>query len=178
MSEPIKTVDESDPLDGQALCRACGLCCRGVWYSHVTLDIGEEERAREVGLPLETVDGQTLFHQPCVLHQNNGCSAYETWRPRLCVEYTCAVLDKYLARTMSYEVALDHVKGARAMAERLQADAHPSGGLQGKAFLSRLAEDAKSQTADDVRPLTPAAKLDAVVLRVYYQKHFRKNKKE
>lgn len=59
------------------------------------------------------------------------------------------------------------------MADRLQSDAGPTaGGLVGKAFMSRLAQP--SGDASEVKPLSPAAKLDTVTLRVYFMKYFQK----
>ena len=59
------------------------------------------------------------------------------------------------------------------MADRLQSDAGPTaGGLVGKAFMSRLAQP--SGDASEVKPLSPAAKLDTVTLRVYLMKYFQK----
>ena len=162
------------PTEGsQAICRACGLCCRGVWFSHVTLEPGELDQARLAGLAVETVDGASSFQQPCVLHRDDGCSAYGTWRPKTCVNYTCALLNRFQANEVSFDEAMKHVGAARKMADRLQDEAGPNArGLKGKAIMSRLVQP--SGDTSEVKPLSPAAKLDTVTLRVYFTKYFQK----
>ena len=162
--------------DGNALCRACGLCCRGVWFAHVELDKSEIEPARRLGLPIEIVDGHAQFQQPCVLHDDKGCTAYQTWRPRRCVEYRCSLLNRFDAAEVTFDEALRHVIKARTMADRVQNEAGlMAGGLLGKAFLDRL-EASPGGDINSVPPLSPMTKLDAVALRIYFDKHFRKGK--
>lgn len=164
--------DDSMP-SSQQICRACGLCCRGVWFSHVTVEQDEVDRAQSAGLELETVDGSPAFPQPCPLHGKDGCSAYATWRPRTCVTYTCALLDRFQTGEASFDETLRHVKAARGMADRVQTEAGPAArGLMGKAFMSRLAPPISGVSGE--QPLSPGAKLDAVTLRVYFMKYFQK----
>ena len=59
------------------------------------------------------------------------------------------------------------------MADRLQSEAGlDARGLMGKAFMSRLAQP--SGDALEVKPLSPAAKLDTVTLRVHFTNYFQK----
>jgi hypothetical protein len=64
------------------------------------------------------------------------------------------------------------------MADRVQAEAGPlSSGLRGKVFLSRLIESPEqvSVHVPPLPPLSPVAKMDAVALRIYYEKYFQKD---
>ena len=168
MSEATSSAEQG----AQALCQACGLCCRGVWFSHVSLAPDEVDNARRVGLTVHQSEERIDFYQPCVMHQNDGCSIYHDWRPTVCVKYSCALRDAFLTGETGFDRALSHVTAARAMADRIQADTGPlEGGLRGKAFLSLLS--GKVPTAG-AAALTPGSRLDAVALRVYFDKYFKK----
>lgn len=160
--------------DSQQLCQACGLCCKGVWFSHVPLGDDEIEAASQVGLKVELHNASASFYQSCVMHKENRCSIYEGWRPRACISYSCALLDAYLVGNTSFETALTHVQAARVMAERIQAETGLlTGGLKGKQFFLRFqpstAEGNKEKTA-----LSPDSRMDAVALSVYFERFFKK----
>lgn len=147
--------------------------CRGVWFSHVELDESEIKSARRLGLLIEMVDGHAQFQQPRVLHDGKGCTAYQTWRPRRCVEYRCSLLNRFDAGEVTFDEARRHVITARAIADKVQNDAGPiAGGLLGNAFLKRL----EATPGGDIKAVPPMTKLDAVALRIYFDKHFRKGK--
>ena len=173
MTDVVVSTEDGFTLNSQRICRACGLCCRGVWFSYVPVEPDEVDRARNAGLVVATVDGAPAFEQPCPLHRDHGCSGYATWRPQTCVKYTCALLDRFQAGEASFDQTMEHVGAARRMADRVQNEAGPAAsGLMGKAFMSRLAQP--NSDTSDVKPLSPAAKLDTVTLRVYFMKHFQK----
>jgi hypothetical protein len=173
MTDACHTADDDASLNSQAICRSCGLCCRGVWFSHGSLGQDEVDKAQSAGLMVDTGSAGSSFLQPCVLHRDDGCSAYGTWRPKTCVDYTCALLDRFQANEVSFDETMMHVSAARKMADRLQNEAGPEArGLMGKAFMSRLAQP--SSDASEVKPLSPAAKLDTVTLRVYFMQYFQK----
>lgn len=173
-----KSIPSTGDRDGSALCRTCGLCCRGVWFSHVKLDGSEIESARRLGLPIEMVNGHAQFQQSCVLHDGKGCTAYQTWRPRRCMEYRCSLLNRFDAGEVTFDEARRHVITARAIADRVQNEVGPiAGGLLGNALLNRL----EATPGGDINgvpplPLPPMTKLDAVALRIYFDRHFRKGK--
>lgn len=156
---------------GSALCQACGLCCSGIWFSQVNLDAGEEEPARVIGLPVEWVERQAQFKQPCVLHDGKGCTTYDIWRPRRCKAYTCAVLDRLEAGELELPAALGLVTVAREMADRVRAEVgQVPGGLYGEVFSALLLGENALPTG--AQALSPMSKLDAVALRVYFDRHF------
>lgn len=162
---------QSRAMPSNALCQACGLCCSGVWFLHVELDAGEEEQARAIGLPVEWVDQQAQFKQPCVRYDGCGCTAYDIWRPRRCKAYRCAVLERLEAGEIDLPAAQAHVAVAREMADRVRAEVGSvPGGLQGEAFGALLLGEA--DRPDTGQALSAMSKLDAVSLRVYFDRHF------
>ena len=169
MTAPASPSDQG----AQTLWQACGLCCRGIWFSHAELQPNEVESARRVGLKVEMQDAKPGFFQPCVMHKENRCSIYGDWRPGACIEYSCALRDAYLADRTDLETALMHVKTAKGMADRIQAETgHLAGVSQGKEFLSRLEGPlAHGDAAQTV--LSSESRMDAVALRVYFDRFFK-----
>ena len=168
----------STPRDGQHLCKSCGLCCNGVWFSHVNLEPDELEPARRAGLKVEIIEEKVRSHQPCPLHQNGQCSAYETWRPRACVTFECKLLQDYANGALSLDEALGHVTSARAMAQRIRSElGNIEGGLLGTKFLNSIDDDALPK--GNAQPASsPETKLDAVALNLYYDRYFKRPKSE
>lgn len=158
---------------GAELCLACGLCCRGVWFTEVKLDDAEAEKAGQMGLKLEQKDGGQCFVQPCPKHDGKGCSIYGTWRPTPCVQYRCALLEQLESGSLPLPEALERVTVARAMADRLvdTIGAWPEG-LLGQAFADAIGKTPSGQFGLSAKDWQEA-KMDAVTLRVLYEKHFK-----
>lgn len=172
------TFTPADASGEQALCKACGLCCRGVWFSHVTVETEDVDRAREAGLDVEIgKDGTAHFHQPCPLHTDGQCSAYDRWRPQTCVTYRCALLDRVRDGEVSAATAMSHVQAARAIADQLGPEITTAkGGMRGADFSLRLAPSAAATQKDNASGaaiLSPLQKLDVASLLVYYDRHFK-----
>ena len=161
------------PASGQDLCKACGLCCTGVWFSHVNLESAEFELARNAGMQVQMVEGQPRAYQPCSLHRHGQCSAYHSWRPAACGEFRCRLLDHFTTGQIGFEQALGHVNAARGMAERIRAEVgNVAGGLLGPRFLSRLDPQAAPTEDDAPLPASSPTQLDAVALNRYYVRFF------
>ena len=168
----------STPADAdgeQSLCKACGLCCRGVWFSDVAVETEDVDRAREAGLNVEIAkDGTAHFHQPCPLHKDGQCSAYDRWRPKTCVTYRCALLDRVRDGEVSAHTAMTHVQAARAIADQLGPEITTAkGGMRGADFSLRLAPAAGKGHGAAHKILSPIQKLDVASLLVYYDRHFK-----
>lgn len=164
--------EQEAPPDGQSLCTACGLCCKGVWFTSAGLDPEELPQARAIGLEVVQKGDKSLFVQPCPKHVNGCCSVYGNWRPKVCKSFTCALLDRFLAREISKEKALSHVAAAGEMAERVMAETGPvEGGLLSDAFMARLTAQWEPGNANQ---LSAESRMDGVALRVFFDSHFKK----
>ena len=160
------------PPDGQSLCTACGLCCKGVWFSSVGLGPEEVPQARAIGLTVIQNGDKSSFAQPCSMHLNGCCSVYGAWRPKVCKSYTCALLDRFLAGEISKETSLSHVAAACEMVDRVIAETGPiEGGLLSDEFTARLSAPWEP---GNVNQLSAESRMDAVALRVYFDSHFKK----
>jgi hypothetical protein len=162
--------DASSDAQGHALCLACGACCNGLWFPHINLQPEEAEPARRAGFPIRIVDGSARAPQPCRHHHSEGCSIYDSWRPAACVGYRCKLLvDVTEGRVLPAE-ALQHIGAIKAMAQRIreQIPQLPAGVLS-RHFLEGLGGEDLPAGAPEV---SPSARLDAVALNLYYQKHF------
>jgi hypothetical protein len=152
---------------------ACGLCCKGVWFNSVSLSPEEVPRARTIGLKVIQKSGKSFFMQPCPKHVNGNCSAYGDWRPAICTNYTCSLLDQVLAGKISIEQAMRYVTAASEMAHRIKAETGPiEGGLLSSEFMSRLVASREPQNPNQ---LSDDSRMDAVALRVFFETYFEKS---
>lgn len=166
------------PRDPHRLCVACGLCCNGAWFGRGELGADEVEPARTAGLRVKSVDGRHHFGQPCTRFLSGCCSIYESWRPRVCGDYTCALLDRYMAGEVGEAEAMGHIVSVKAMHERVIAEVGvQEDGLSGVSFMRRLGSSTESGQAE-LPPLSPAATMDVVALKVYFNRHFKKPDKD
>ena len=111
----------SAPINGAALCLACGLCCVGVVHTHVPLGADEMELARELDLRVDAFEEGVGFHLPCPCYRDGKCSAYYR-RPRACVNYQCELLQRYLQGEVSLAESLSLVAQAKTMLDTLRAE--------------------------------------------------------
>ncbi|MBZ0096746.1 MAG: YkgJ family cysteine cluster protein [Sulfuricella sp.] len=169
MSDP----DSERIRNGQDLCLACGLCCQGVWFRHVGVDPDEAKLAQQAGLTLEFSGKDTTFQQPCVLHQNNQCSAYNAWRPKACACFRCALLDHYTEGQLSLGEAIVHVNAVKALAGRVRGEMADFRGVLSSEFNAQLTAQSL-ESNNDQKSLPPEIELDAVSLIFYYKKYFKK----
>jgi len=110
------------------------MCCDGTLFSNARLTRPQKNGA--VSLGMRVVDrtdedgGSTLwFELPCHLHIEGRCSIYDQWRPDICGDYTCGVLDAYLDGSRSLDECVQIVGDVRANAvEAHAAIAAESGG--------------------------------------------------
>lgn len=167
-----------NPPDPHKLCLQCGLCCNGAWFSNGGLSEDEVVLALEHGLRVEVSDGGARFRQPCPKHIGGSCSLYATWRPGVCSSYTCALLDKYVQRDIDEATALAFVAEARAMYERIvEETGELEDGVMGPSFMKRL-DPAPDEGGTGRAPLSPEAKMDAVGLIVYFDRHFKRSEQD
>lgn len=114
----------------QDLCTTCGLCCDGSLFKKASVQSGEEDRVRAVGLVVSASDaGKSSFPQPCRHFCNRQCGIYDT-RPPVCVTYRCALLLKLDRGEVALPEALATVAHVRALQAHLkelipEGPAHP-----------------------------------------------------
>jgi len=85
----MKNVHSTTEVDD--ICLACGLCCDGTLFSHVTLQDSDDSDALAI-LELEQVDDASSFVQPCqVLGSCGSCQVYHD-RPVMCAKFECDLL--------------------------------------------------------------------------------------
>lgn len=161
------------PRDPHKLCVACGLCCNGAWFGRGELGADEVEQTRAAGLQVKTLAGVDHLGLPCPKFLNGCCSIYESWRPRVCGAYTCALLDRYMAGEVGEAEAMGHIVSVKTMHERVIAEVGVlEDGLSGASFMRRLGNSHEGGPAE-LPPLSPAATMDVVALKVYFNRHFK-----
>lgn len=116
---------------GSDLCVECGLCCKGFIHNYAVLYDDEIERADRLNLDHfrsenkksedESADAGTsyAFRLPCLCHQDGKCSVYPD-RPRVCGEYKCDVLVRFLEREVSFEESQALVRETLRLVENVE----------------------------------------------------------
>lgn len=104
---------------GSELCLACGLCCDGSLFRYGNLLSGEAELAIPAGFQVIDNREQLVFSQPCAMFKSGCCSLYQHWRPKVCGEYKCRLLNSRLVDKISLPLALDLVARARDQRQSL-----------------------------------------------------------
>jgi hypothetical protein len=99
------------------------MCCDGTLFTNAPLVDPDLEGARELGLAVYTTqEGDTdyeAFHLPCHLHDGK-CTIYGQWRPSICGDYKCRLLDAVVDGSRSVADCMAVVAEARSLAEELE----------------------------------------------------------
>ncbi len=109
---------------GEELCLACGLCCDGTLFHHVTLEPGDDaKRLKALGLPVVTSRAKTpatRFPQPCAgLCADRTCRLYAD-RPQQCRTFACGVFKDVQAGRLGLVPALKLVKEGREQSDHIR----------------------------------------------------------
>lgn len=97
------------------LCQACGLCCDGSLFTHVSLEPDELEQLRALGIPTQTRrSGREVLPQKCPALQGRSCGIYSD-RPASCASYQCLLADSLEDGEITLEAALAVVKKAQRL---------------------------------------------------------------
>src|SRR5215213_7530451 len=116
-----RSADGSDPQDpAEALCMACGACCRGLIFSTVIVHDDELEKPARFSLPIHPYKDEQTFKQPCTFHADGKCSIYQE-RFRACESYRCLLLKRMLKGKLTLEESLEVVSTAKRLEERIYA---------------------------------------------------------
>ena len=105
------------------LCAACGMCCDGVLFHSVALQLGDSSRQlSSIGLKLRRKKGVEFFLQPCSAHREKGgqcsCLIYDQ-RPMRCRIFNCRQLQDVAAGEITESAALEKIHEARSRVARV-----------------------------------------------------------
>lgn len=110
----------TNELSGNALCKACGLCCTGHLFVWAKLRSAELDGAETLGLKVFREPNQRGFNQPCPLWQGQ-CTIYDAPEyPRFCRTYKCELLKKLLDESIPLQAALTVVQQTIDMIRELE----------------------------------------------------------
>jgi Fe-S-cluster containining protein len=115
------TADSSSP--SARLCAACGMCCDGVLFHSVALQLGDSARElSSIGLKLRRKKGVEFFLQPCSAHREKeglcSCLIYDQ-RPMRCRQFNCKQILAVTGGTSTETAALENIRTARARVNRV-----------------------------------------------------------
>lgn len=110
--------------DGQELCLACGMCCRGDLYRNAGLRHEEVPTARSLGLTVIGSDSdRPAFQLPCRMLDGTRCTIYlDERKPRVCSSFECKLLKRFLRGEIGLEPSLEHIRRARSLIDGLRAE--------------------------------------------------------
>jgi hypothetical protein len=110
--------------NGPNLCRACGFCCDGTFFSYGGLADEEVDRVRKRRLVMAEKDERPAFRQPCTAHDGDACTIYDD-RPQCCRAYRCRLLERVEQGEVSWAHAVDRIARVRELAAKIRAAAPP-----------------------------------------------------
>lgn len=113
-------------LSASDVCRACGMCCAGVFFTEVDLGGGEVETLtalagdKMLNVSIATGEAQAADQMalPCQFLVETSCGIYAQ-RPKRCQEFKCKLLVKVEQGRMQVSEALSVVDAAKAQVARL-----------------------------------------------------------
>ena len=110
----------ADPTtSAERLCAACGMCCDGVLFHSVVLQVGDSVRKLSVlGFKLRRKMGQEFFLQPCSAYRERSCAIYEE-RPNRCRDFCCRQILRLTTGETTEGTALEIVSQARKLVARV-----------------------------------------------------------
>jgi uncharacterized protein len=104
----------NEARDPERLCRACGLCCDGTLFDHVSVKPQEVSALKACGMALEPgQEGFWNLRHPCSAWDETMCRIYAV-RPSACRNFECLLLRAHAEGEVTLSEALDVVSRARA----------------------------------------------------------------
>ncbi len=154
--------------NAHSLCKACGLCCDGTLFDHARL-APEDDRGVVDAAGIRLRDDRTSFHLPCPAYKDI-CTIYDD-RLRICGEFRCNLLIKYMEGTAGYEAAFEIISRVKALSSKLRKQMADITGQDGQPL--RSAYMTVRAIGDDSHR---AMLLDYAVLLHHIRKHFAKSR--
>lgn len=135
------------PAIASRLCAECGLCCNGVMFHTVRLQVGDSAKALSaLGLRLKRKQGQHYIVQPCPAFMSQ-CTIYAA-RPQRCRLFECRQLQRVAAGEISEAAAREKIREAKQRVAELEELLDRIGGTNPKRPLSRRYENALAEALD------------------------------
>ena len=130
------------------LCRACGLCCRGVLFGSTPLEAGDDAaQLAALGLRVGRINGRLRFEQPCPALEPGGCRVYAQ-RPQACRTFECRLLQEVCAGQVSVPAALVIIHHTLEKEEEVRQALTEAGDTAGLDALSRRCARCLAPAAD------------------------------
>lgn len=108
------TMDESNELEANTLCKSCGLCCTGHLFIWAKLRPAELDPAEVLGLAVFRSDPrQRGFSHPCPLWDGQ-CTIHDSPHyPHVCRAYKCKLLKEVIHENIPLPEALAAIARAK-----------------------------------------------------------------
>lgn len=131
------------------LCPACGLCCNGVLFGDVELQLGDDAaKLSLLGMSLQKKkNGKVGFNQPCSCFDGKFCGIYEA-RPKRCRSFECRLLQRAQANEVTISAALKSIADVRRCADDVRKLVREMGQLDEQMPLNRRYSEIISQPID------------------------------
>jgi Fe-S-cluster containining protein len=102
------------------LCPNCGLCCNGVLFADVELQMGDNAgRLIDLGMALKKKGMKGAFAQPCRCFDGTLCRIYAD-RPKRCRTFECGLLKRVQSGAMPAPAALKRMADAKKLVEKVR----------------------------------------------------------
>jgi uncharacterized protein len=141
-------MDSAETTAASRLCAECGLCCNGVMFHTVRLQLLDSAKElTALGLKLKRKKGANYILQPCPAFRGSHCSIYES-RPERCRVFECRQLERVAAGDTTEEAALDRIRDVQRRVREIEALLQQSGSTNPKRPLSKRYEKAVAVPLD------------------------------
>lgn len=142
-------MEQESALSGEVLCKACGLCCQGVFHPYAYLySSADTEIANNFdAIIVKEEAGQDAFQLPCPAF-SKACTVYPQ-RPSVCASHQCDLLCTYLTGQATIEQAIDYVKEMQDLLKTLLPELQTLTGCTTINQPEKLLENALASLADE-----------------------------
>lgn len=156
------------------LCLACGMCCDGTLYDHAKVHEGEIAQTEQAGFKVRQVDRQrAIFLFPCHNLDDKSCTAYDSWRPKVCSSFFCELQKQTAAGKYTEAEAMGIIADAQSCRAQIM-ESLPEGSPFSAA---RQKMNAISNSNAVMAPEEARLVVRMFVLDRLLDKHFRKPEK-
>lgn len=147
-----------------ALCLACSLCCRGLFFRH-------DNDPQQYGVMIDAAkETDQPFPLCCPLLIDDRCNIHQhPDRPLICRDYQCQLLNRYMRDEISLEFALRTVKEVTRLFHRVK-DYIPLNGVKPAFYLIQDTWHAQRQENSTAERFGPNQAMDiSSLIRLVHQ---------